>query len=511
MSSNNSRRITGSSTGFSSDTLWDSPGTIFGNKDEVSLKDLPEDKETRFVRADENYGSDDSEKDAKEDSIKRESVFSCSPAVILLFFTLLELLIYYDRGGLAAGLKQITKTYDINQTLGGVLGGAYLFGYCTTAPFFAYVANFIPPLKLAAWGMLAWVIAVFLGGLSRSYFTLLICRIITGVGESSFLSLASTIIDVIAPCEKRSLWLALFYSAIPVGYAMGEAVGGAIVDQTWAFFPSDESWRMVFVVEAFLGLVVVILFCFIRGPKNMLYLDSKKILEDNDTMLTKLKILAANPTYLLSVGAYSAQTFTVGGASYYTIEYFQDVFGLTATTAGAIFGGVTVSVGFLGTALGGVVLDRVKQKHNCDGDDLIPLSLAAINISLLFMLLALGPALLFPFIHELTLVVILVTWCLLFIFMSLGPVNNAILWSVDLKDRTFAMALSVFSIHAFGDAAAPVILGALQDSFGWSLALFIGMCPCVLCSFLLVLASISAKRVLNGRQNENRAPLLVEN
>merc|ERR1719317_983357 len=242
----------------------------------------------------------------------------------------------------------------------------------------------------------------------------------------------------------------------------------------------------------------------IKGPKNMLHLDPKETTVDTDTMGTKMKILSKNSTYLFAVAAYSAQTFTVGGASYYTIEYFQDQFGLTAASAGAIFGGVTVSVGFLGTALGGVVLDRVKQKKNTTGDDLMPLSLSAINISLLFMLLALGPALLFPFINELTLVIILVSWCLLFIFMSLGPVNNAILWSVNLKDRTFAMALTVFSIHALGDAAAPVILGALEDRIGWSWALFIGMCPCILCTIFLFLARIAAKRAIAN--NNNRDP-----
>jgi len=516
--SHNTRRITGSSvtgsgisSATSSDRLLESPLLNHLQSDEISMKDLPDDTDNRFVRADED-GSDDSHKEKDASSSSGGYPFSLPPAIMLLFLTLLEFLIYYDRGGLAAGLKQILATYDINQTLGGVLGGAYLFGYCTTAPFFAYLANFAPPLKLSAWGMFAWVLAVFLGGCSKTYSVLLICRIITGVGESSFLSVASTMIDAMAPLSKRSLWLSLFYSAIPLGYALGEVAGGIIVDSSWSYFPVDESWRMVFVVEGVLGLVMVILFCLIKGPKNMLLLDTTKKVEDTDSMSTKLRILLNNPTYLLCVAAYAAQTFTVGGASYYTIEYLQDVFDMSASSAGTIFGLITVTVGFLGTALGGAVLDRVKQKNEkeCVGDDLMPMSLAAINMSLLFMLLSLGPALLFPFLDELLLVIILVSWCLLFIFMSLGPVNNAILWSVDLKDRTFAMALTVFAIHGLGDAAAPVVLGALEDKIGWNWAMFIGMCPCVLCSFLLFLASFSAKRFIKESKNENKAPLLRE-
>lgn len=485
-----------------------SPGRLLQHR-EISMKDLPDDTENHFIAALDD-GTDDSQKGGNSSGRTAGYPFSLPPLLMLFFFTLLEILVYFDRGGMAAGLEQIRDTFNISNTRGGILGGAYLFGFCTTSPYFAYVANFKPPLKMSAWGMFAWVVAVFFCGLTKNYYVLLICRIVTGIGESSFLSVVATMIDIIAPSSKRALWLSLFYSAIPIGYAMGEIAGGVIVDTSWPFFPHDESWRMVFVVEAVLGMFIVLIFCLITGPETILHLDTWKIAEDTDTMWTKLKILGNNPTYLLCVAALSAQTFTIGGISYYAIEYFQDVFSLTATKAGAIFGGVTVAVGFLGTALGGAILDTIKRKKEkqCVGDDLMPLALAAINTSLLFTLLALGPGLIFPFLNELYMVVILLTWSLLFVFMSQGPGNDCILWAVDLKDRPFAISLCLFSIHAFGDAAAPVVIGILVDNIGWSWAIFLGICPCALCCILRILAAICAKRAIDEGRKENNDLLL---
>merc|ERR1712130_864203 len=58
-----------------------------------------------------------------------------------------------------------------------------------------------------------------------------------------------------------------------------------------------------------------------------------------------------------------------------------------------------------------------------------------------------------------------------FIFAATGPVNNVILWCVLYEDRPLAAALNTLAIHAFGDAMAPIAIGAIissQQSIGKS-------------------------------------------
>ena len=50
-------------------------------------------------------------------------------------------------------------------------------------------------------------------------------RAFVGIGEASYATIAPTIIDEIAPADRKGRWLALFYTATPVGSALGYVVG----------------------------------------------------------------------------------------------------------------------------------------------------------------------------------------------------------------------------------------------------------------------------------------------
>merc|ERR1711971_485687 len=51
------------------------------------------------------------------------------------------------------------------------------------------------------------------------------------------------------------------------------------------------------------------------------------------------------------------------------------------------------------------------------------------------------------------------------LFTTVSQVFNAVMWTVDLKDRTFANSATIFSIHVFGDSLSPYLLGHLRDRF----------------------------------------------
>jgi hypothetical protein len=56
-----------------------------------------------------------------------------------------------------------------------------------------------------------------------------------------------------------------------------------------------------------------------------------------------------------------------------------------------------------------------------------------------------------------------------FLFLSTGPVNTLILESAPVNLRASAMAVSIFTIHLFGDMWSPEIVGRLADSFDGNL------------------------------------------
>jgi MFS transporter, Spinster family, sphingosine-1-phosphate transporter len=65
---------------------------------------------------------------------------------------------------------------------------------------------------------------------------------------------------------------------------------------------------------------------------------------------------------------------------------------------------------------------------------------------------------------------VLVQWAfgiaMFLLFLSTGPVNTVILDAVPLNLRSTAVAVSIFSIHLFGDLWSPEFVGFLSTTFG---------------------------------------------
>lgn len=53
-------------------------------------------------------------------------------------------------------------------------------------------------------------------------------RLLSGVGEASFVTVVPPLITETAPPGERGIWLALFYTAQPFGAGLGYVFGSAI-------------------------------------------------------------------------------------------------------------------------------------------------------------------------------------------------------------------------------------------------------------------------------------------
>ncbi|KAI3896123.1 hypothetical protein MKX03_020093, partial [Papaver bracteatum] len=131
--------------------------------------------------------------------------------------------------------------------------------------------NYSKPFKLIGVGLLIWTIATACCGVTSSFWNIVVCRMLVGVGEASFVSLAAPFIDDNAPVAKKTFCLGLFYMCISVGIAVGYVHGG--------FVASHLNWRCAFFGEAILMLPFVLL-CLFMEPSQL------KGFESGETMLT---------------------------------------------------------------------------------------------------------------------------------------------------------------------------------------------------------------------------------
>ena len=127
---------------------------------------------------------------------------------------------YIDRYIVAAVLDPMMRELKLSNFEGGLLATAFLIGYFATSPLFGARADKGRRTGLIAIGVAVWSVATVASGLATGFWTLLLARVVVGVGEGSYVALAPTIIDDMTPPDRKGRALAVFYMAQPVGAAL---------------------------------------------------------------------------------------------------------------------------------------------------------------------------------------------------------------------------------------------------------------------------------------------------
>jgi len=383
---------------------------------------------------------------------------------ILVLLTGLNLLNYIDRYIVSAVLERMQAPVaegglDLSNTQGGLLATAFLLGYFLTSPLFGARADKGSRKGLIALGVAIWSIATAATGLAHSFWTLIAARVIVGVGEASYATLAPTIIDDLTPPERKNRALAIFYLAIPVGSALGFLTGG--------FIQARWGWRYAFFIAGGPGMVLALLCLAIAEPP-------RKLREAKGKLVDGLRTMAKIPLFRRAVLGYCAYTGAVSAFAYWAPKYIARHYympqlsaELAVKHADYYFGIVTVVAGALGTVIGGRWADRklAGQPAGEAYDD--PTNKRAINT--LLRICALGMVVAAPLaaVAFAMPTPILFFACAFFaeigLFLSTSPVNAIGLRAVPPELRASAMAGMIFAIHLFGDLWSPSLLGILND------------------------------------------------
>jgi predicted MFS family arabinose efflux permease len=261
------------------------------------------------------------------------------------------------------------------------------------------------------------------------------------------------------PRERRGQVFAVFYAAIPLGAAIGFAVGGVVAQHS--------GWRAALLVVAAPGLLFAAAAAFLRDPPRGAR-DELDAAADAPPRtwradLVEYARLFARPTYALAVLGYAAYTFALGALAFWTPTFLQRVHGLSATAATVDFGTTLAVTGVVGTLSGGWIADRLRGRiaHAdlwvCAVSMLVACPLVAVAI------LAEASRLYMPAIAAAELL----------LFISTGPVNTAIVEAVEPSVRGRAMGASIVAIHLLGDVPSPPLIGWLADQHSLQTAMLL--------------------------------------
>ena len=122
-----------------------------------------------------------------------------------------------------------------------------------------------------------------------------------------------------------------------------------------------------------------------------------------------------------------------------------------------MFGGIVAATGLVGTALGGIVLDRCSGEAQ-GAERLVP----ALGTVLAEVIVGTAICVAAGYCETAGAFFVCLAFGVLFMFMTTAGVNVALMWSVPPANRATAMALSVIIIHLIGDVPSPIVIGEID-------------------------------------------------
>ena len=181
--------------------------------------------------------------------------FFTRPSNVFCILVVVNFLNYVDRGIIPGANDEFIRYISFNLDTSdpdvflGLLQSSFIVGLSLASLVFGHLVHFYGPFTLISFGLSIWLLATILCGIGFQHNTfslLLFARMLSGVGEASFSCSVPPWITKYGPVGRKATWLALYYTAIPVGMAFGypyaALIGGAIGCE-WVFF--FESFAMI--------------------------------------------------------------------------------------------------------------------------------------------------------------------------------------------------------------------------------------------------------------------------
>ena len=185
-----------------------------------------------------------------------------NPTGLFLVLVLVNFLNYTDRSILPGSANEFIQLISSSLATSrpdiylGFLQSSFIVGFSFASIIISHLVHSQGPFYLCAAGLFFWTVSAALSGIgfyANSFIILLIGRMLSGIGEASFVCIVPPWIATHAPPDQKGRWLAIFYTALPVGTAFGYSYAAFVANSLgvqWAFYM--ESFAM-------LPLIVIIL------------------------------------------------------------------------------------------------------------------------------------------------------------------------------------------------------------------------------------------------------------
>ncbi len=192
---------------------------------------------------------------------------------------------------------------------------------------------------------------------TRNFTQLFAMRSLVGVGEAAYTSGGHAMIAAYFPEEKRATMNGLFTAAIPMGTAIGVILGGVIAETL--------GWRYAFGLLAIPGLIVAILFFWVKDYKTVQMVrttgDGAQAVQVKMRFADIVREFLHTPSVLFTYLGYVGNTFVTTGLMNWLPSYYHRVDGLPMDKAG-LKTSIVFLLAIFGAPIGGYITDRIRKR-----------------------------------------------------------------------------------------------------------------------------------------------------
>jgi len=379
--------------------------------------------------------------------------FSVSRGYAYYVFSLLFILYMFDftdRYVIASLYPYIKADWGLSDTQCGLL--------MSTVTWAVLVLTFPISILIDRWsrkksiGIMAtiWSLACGACAFTTNFGQLFVARTILGAGEAGYTSGGYAMISAYFPEEKRSTMNGLWNTAYPLGAALGIIIGGIIAVKL--------GWRYAFGLVALPGLIIAILFFWVKDYKTVDLVKEEK--RERASTPEKMKIadiiisFVKTPSLMMTYFGYAGNIFFTVGLITWLPTYYSRMEGLAMDKAG-MKASVIMLLAVIGAPLGGIITDWWRKKR-LNARMSIPALSSLLTAGLMFIgfLFFEGTAQ-----YLILLLVGLVT-------PMFVPGGSAVTQDVVHPGlRAISYSIAVITQSLLGASLAPIFIGAISDSY----------------------------------------------
>jgi predicted MFS family arabinose efflux permease len=194
-------------------------------------------------------------------SFPKNQAFISSPYLIFTLLFLLYMFDYVDRLVIVSLFPFLKHEWGITDTQCGLLVSAVYWSILIfTLPVSILIDRWS---RIRSIGLMAvlWSAATLACAFTKSFGQLFAVRTAIGLGEAGYAPGGTAMISAVFPKEKRARILGIWNASIPLGSALGIALGGFIADRF--------GWRHAFGLVALPGIIVALLFFYVRDYETI--------------------------------------------------------------------------------------------------------------------------------------------------------------------------------------------------------------------------------------------------